>query len=426
MSLGKTYKRWITDYGRENAERLFNEAHEKGHFTERDFSLRDMAQGILGDSWAEKLKRHCNDPFRGLEAADAIDASAFKDISGNQLITTVKDKYKSPDFIGDQLVEVIPVTNGNLETEKEPYLSDVLPEANNDFVVQAGMPFHKSEFSYNYWLKQRPQKRTRGVDVTFEMIYADRTRQARESAASVGKQLGLSREHRILGCFLGTTAGNNYTAAFKGGTETSYATYQETLVTGRWVNHLDSTPLVSYADVNSVLQLFSQMRDPVTGLPISVEPDTFFVMPAKVMTAYQVLHATQVRVNPGGVSNSIATISDNPIQAFAPTNLNVLTSAHAYYLAANNVAFVQQDNSTAMTFTASQANDIWIVGAPKKALYYREVYPLRVMQAPPMNPAEFDRDIVLSIKATEYGVAGVKDPRFLVRCTGHNAMTVTT
>lgn len=447
-SFGRTLRRWAVDHGRENALRMADEAIATNKINRNSLSLRGMAQGILGDEWEDKLRAYAANPIasmlaRGTENADAVDASTFAAITGNQLITTIREKYKNPEFIGDQLCTTIPVTNGNLDTQKEPWLSDVdstsmstladIDDEDED-QVQAGMPYNRTKFSPNYVLLARPKKSGRICDVTFEMIYADRTRQAYDSATSVAKRLGRRKEYRILKAFLGISV--SYTFSFGGAAEAASPTYVTTNTSttnaagNRWVNSLNSQPLRTWADLNAAEQLFAQMRDPVTDEPIDIDADMIFVMPANLHNAKHVVHATGLRVGPGG---STAT-SNAPLDTVAYTandlkSYNILTSKYAYKLATTSgVVWPAQDytdDATTLTATAAQVKDLWFMGNPKAAIYYREVFPLRVVQAPPMNPEEFNRDVVLSVKASEYGVAGVRDPRYLVRAWGHAFETQT-
>lgn len=429
MSLGKFIKQSLTDRGQEDTLKLVEGAVKSGKIRRDEFSLRDLAENIIGPGWDIKLQRYAANPmtspcanpmaFRGSENADAVDASTFASITGNQLIDTVKEKYKSPAFIGQSLVSTIPVANGNLDTQKEPWLSDVTTAADlldtddlDEDVVEPGMPFNRTKFSPNYHVLQRPKKRSVGIDVTFEMIYADRTRQAYDSAASVGKRLGRSKEYRILKVVLGCT--RNFVASFGGAAEATYSTYIED-ASGLWSNHIDSRELLSWADLNAVEQKFNEMRDPVTGEPIDIEADTLLVMPAKYHTARHIVHATGIRVGPGGSTTSgDGTASTVNYSSSDLKQYNIVTSKYAYKLIAANCKLFKEDSSSA-TITAAQAANVWYVGNFPKAFYYREVYPLRVIPAPNMNPAEYDRDIVLSLKAMEFGVAGVRDPRHVCR-----------
>lgn len=440
MSLGRKFKDWTVQNGRENAVKQINELVSTDPGVRNRVSIRDMAESFCGGpEWERNLREYQQNPFafmHGREnAADAVDPSTFAQITGNLLIDTIRDKYKSPEFIGEQLCTTIPVNNGNLDSQKEPWLSDVqatkrLEDAgesdDDEDVVQPGMPFNKAGFTPNYVLLGKPQKRQRGADVTFEMIYADRTRQAHESAGSVGKRLGRNKEYRILKVFLGMR--NNYTYSFNGAAEATSNTYIETNPGTKWVNHIDSLPLISWTDINAVEQLFAQMRDPATGQPIDIEANMMFVMPSKWHTAQHILHATQTRMGPGGSTSTAAPESAGPVLTYAGSTIRqyqLMTSKYAYKLAALNGTLTQQDGTSAATITAAQANDLWLMGNPKQAFYYREVYPLRVINAPTMNPEEYNRDIVLSVKASEYGYAGVRDPRQMVRVMGHNFNTAT-
>ena len=58
----------------------------------------------------------------------------------------------------------------------------------------------------------------------------------------------------------------------------------------------------------------------------------------------------------------------------------------------------------------------WFIGAPKKAFAYIENQPLTV-EAAPIGDRSFSRDIVAGWKASERGVVGVKEPRYVIKCT---------
>jgi hypothetical protein len=441
MSLGRQIKRWVTEHGRESASGLFSEAMRTGRISRDQFSIKDLAVGLMGDNWYSVMKangygghRDPDGTFHGRESGDAVDASAFADITGNQLIDKVREKYQSPEFIADKLVETVTISNGNLDTQKEPFLSTIMPRdgsfANRaEYVVEQGMPYGRSEFLPNYIVMKQPVKTGLICDVTFEMIYADRTKQAIQSAESIGDALARVREYEVLKVLFGLTV--NFTYKFAGNTsEYTSPTYVETNTPStssggnRWQNHIDNLPLTSWDDVNIVLQKFAEMRDPATNEPVHIDPSQIFVMPKKVMTARNILHATQIRVGDGtstsgnGNTNPTATYASNPLGAY-----ELLTSPIAYKLAStgSTLTWPKQDytdDGNTTTITAAQAYDLWFMGNFKKAFYWRQVYPMQTFQAPPMNPDEFNRDVVLSVKARQYGVAGVQDPRQVVRIMG--------
>ncbi len=67
---------------------------------------------------------------------------------------------------------------------------------------------------------------------------------------------------------------------------------------------------------------------------------------------------------------------------------------------------------------ASTAKEYVWMGHFKKAFIYREAMPFTTAQAPPGNPAEFNQDIAIQVKAMEWGVAGVQAPQEVVFSTG--------
>lgn len=343
----------------------------------------------------------------------------------------MKDKYNSPDFIGDSLVTTIPVTNGNLDKQRVPWLSNVLLSPSvetsltddDESIVNAGMEYQRRGFVPNYYNLQRPKKRGGIVAVTFEMIYADRTKQAIDSAENIGRAIGMEKEYRILKVFLGLV--NNFEFSYGNGAETNSSTYHVTAGTlGTWINGLNNQPLQSWNDVNAVEQVFAQMRDPNTGQPIEVDADTIFVMPGQMHNAKHILHATELRTGPGGSTSATGnvTLSDNSLRMY-----NLITSKFAYKLATNaSVVFPKMDLTTGAALSGANATLLWLMGNPKRAFYYRQVEGLQMFQAPPMNPEEFNKDIVLQVKAREYGVAGVSDPFAMVRVFGHSFTDATT
>lgn len=439
MSFGKRVKEWAKEHGYEGAVRNACDLVKQGKVAENELGFRSLAQGLMGDDWSTKLQMHQE---RGLESADAIDASAFTAISGNQLISKVNEGYNLAGMIGDDITTKIPITNQNLDTEKEPWLSDVRPETTDKLIVQPAMEFPSAEFTYNYFLKRSPEMRARKVEVTLQMIFADRTRQANDRAYSVGKMLRLDKEERILRVFLGlsgstgatpsaanTFQNTRFTYAYAGGTETTSNTFIEDNTTGtlgKWENQLDSTPLVSFNDINSMEQLFARMTDPVTGKPIDIDATDMFVMPSKKYLAEVILNSTGVSngsyaVTAGSGNNNTVTEASNPLGK--PYKL--YTSKHAYKLAALNELFTDQAFANGATITAAQAVDLWLLGDFKRALYYREAMPLTVRPVAAGNRDEVLRNIVLQIGAFEWGVAGVQDPHFIARAFGHaqNAST---
>lgn len=399
-SLGKKLKEFGHQNGLAKTKHFFSESISKGDIAVDRISLRGLAEGIIGDDWAEQLNRF-NGPDRTfMEATEAVDASNFAAITGQILITTVQEKYKLASFIGDQLVSNIPAGQ-NLASEIIPWLSDISPSPE---VVQPGMPYPQTQFSGNYVRLPAIEKVGRICAITAEMIYSDKTSQALASAESVGTYCGLVREERILNTVLGLTGSYVYGTAT--GAEVSLNTYSTTAQAGMtygFINKIGSYSLSNFASINTLEQLFYQMKDPNTGKPIDIFGPgmQMLVMPFQKYTASRILNPQTVSKNgPYATSGDVEQLeSPNPLD----NNYGLLTSSHARNLLVTS------------GISASTADKYVYLGNFKKAFVWREAKPMEVVQAPANNWAEFNQDIAVAIKASWWGSAGVKDPRYVVQ-----------
>src|SRR5687767_2662426 len=219
MSLGRRIRRMIIETGDplrvvESMIDLIN----AGKIKPGEVSFKDLAVNIVGDNWDTRLGafqavshrlressgENADHTLRVLESGsgEAVDASAFADITGQLLINEVRRKFTSPTFIGDKLTETVSITNGNLSEQKTPWLTDVLQTGD---VVQPGMPYPHTQFAQQFQTYPAPVKHGQICSVTMEMIYSDLTSQALDSAGSVGRALGYARELEILDVALGNT-----------------------------------------------------------------------------------------------------------------------------------------------------------------------------------------------------------------------------
>lgn len=393
--IGLKLKEQIKQVGVRNAYKLFKEAiNDKRVDVHRDFSLKEMAVSFFGDKWDIELEKWASrnmgnrDAFRLRESGgvEAVDGSAFAHIGGQLLIDRARDKYNAAAFIGDDIFSTEPITNGNLGPHIEPWLSDVIDDP---APINQGMPYPATTFSPNYITFPAPQKYGRICRVTMEMIAGDKTKQAIDSAESVGRRTRIWVEYQQLKVFLGLVNNHSWNG-------TTYNTY---LSSGAWNNRLTGFTLDNWRSFNTIEQLFAQMVDPTTGIPIDIEGADLFVMPGARMNARRLLNATAVRTGDITTGAGDQTESGNPVD----TSYRLLSSRHARKVAIDSG-----------TYTAAQADTIVIAGDFKRAFVWREVYPPKFVQAPPMNPYEFEQDIILAVKSSVYGVGAVRDPRFVV------------
>lgn len=413
--LGKFIRDWAEVHGPVDASRKFSEALQKGEISTHDVSFRELAESICGPDWALKLQGAGAQSLSAVaasvsnsgqwvpnyrafaETGDAVDSSQFADITGQILFNEIKTRYEAAPMLSDQLVSTVPITNGNLGTQKTPWLGAIVdaPSIN----VQPGMPYPATGFGQQYITYPAPGKFGLICRITMEMLYSDLTQQAREAAGDVGLRTRQEKEERVLSVVLGLL--NNH--SWNGST---YNTYQTTTP---WINVQSGQTLVDWTEIEMMEQLLKEMVDPVSGKAINVQPTALLVMPRKLYTARRVLTATEVRTG-DGASTTQATYADSPLSKMYP----VLDSIYAYNLltgsAATDTEYVKHGG-----LTASQAKEYCFLGDFPRAFVWRQVYPLRVIPAPPNNLDDFNKDIVFQIKSSEFGVAGVRDPRYVVK-----------
>lgn len=383
MSLGRNLRRFCESHGAKKTGKYFSDALREGRIRQSQISIRDLAESLLGPSWPQRLQ---GGQALLREANEAVDVSAFSNITGQLLVNEIQKKYESADFIGLQLCETIPITNGNLGSQKVPWLSK-LSQAPKQ--LQPLEQYPHAQFSEQWITYPAPKKYGLNCAVSMEMIFADLTNQVFESAGDVGERLGQQQEEDILSVVLGLT--NNHTW-----NDTSYNTY---LTSGSWVNVVSGVTLTDWTVVNQVEQKFVEITDPVTAKPIKIKPDAMLVMPWRYYNAKRVLSATETRSGDITTGDGNQTVANNPLETAYP----VLKSPNAYKLLTDSGV------------SSANAREYWYLGQFKKAFVWRQVYPLKVVEAPPNNPAEFNQDIAYQVKAGLFGAPGVRDPRYVCK-----------
>jgi len=364
---------------------LLRESLERKQVRPEDFSLREAAEDLLfdrqGDCCGREFVRSLDprqDGLNLLEAGSAVDSSAFSNITGQIVFSTVIEAFDDPMFIGDQLCTVVP---SKLEWEKIPGVDRI---GDDSATVDEGQPYTTVGVGQRYIETPRTTKRGMICPVTKEAIFFDRTGQVVERCREVGYWLGFNREMRILYEALGNTT---YASGYKEN-GTSYDTYQASTP---WINTASNT-LTDWTDINNAEDKFWKMTDPSHGEYIQVSPDTVIVPTKLKGTAAIILGAAGVQI--GGATNA----------------------AH-YYTQGGNPISGYKLVSGPNVYKATSSDATWYLGNPKKAFMYMENWPITVTQMGENSQASFERDIVLQFKASERGVTAVKQPRYMVQNT---------
>lgn len=362
-------------------------AGEIGHLKPSDFSIRALAEGLVenGREWVQSM-----DPSQGVsvvETTDAVDSTAFANITGQLLINAVMEAYSNPQFVISSLFKTL---STRLNGERIPGIGKV---GDKGEVVAEGMPFPHVGVGEDYIDTPATDKRGLIIPVTKEAIFFDRTGLLLERAGEVGESLAINKEKRCIDVFIGAT--NNH--KWRG---TAYNTFQSSTP---WINLLTGSgnDLVDWTDVEAAELLFADITDPNTGEPVVINPTHLVATPAKRHTINRILNATEVRYI--GSSAPSETLAANPLGG----TYQGVTSPWL------------QSRLVAAGSSAAQAKATWFLGEPSAAFHYMENWPITVVQAPQNSEAEFTQDIVARFKASERGVPVAWNPRKIVRVNGY-------
>jgi hypothetical protein len=349
-------KRMYEMNGAEKTVQHLQEALKSGDLKPEDFSIRELAEATLSPERVRQM-----DPRQGgaclMEAGDAVDVTAFSNITGQVIQAKILDAYNQDAFVLSGLVETIPT---RFDGERIPGIGRVSDDVSE---VRPGMPYPSLGFAEDYIDTPQTTKRGFIVPVTKEAVFFDRTHLILQRAAEVGEVLGLNKEKRLLDLLIGTT--NNYT--WKGIAYNTYSnTGSGTAPDGTWVNQM-TAELIDWTDVDAAEQLFADILDPNTGEPVLIQATTVLVMPAYRHAAHRIFNAAEIDYTSG----STTAVAANPLG-----NYTVVESRLAYrrLIAAGN--------------GAAAAKKWWFIGDFRKAFAYMENWPITVV-APVLPIAPF-------------------------------------
>ncbi len=376
------------------------EALAKKELNVNDFSIRRLAENTIKDGyeWVASL-----DPTRrggGMvvqEAIHAVDTSAMANITGQLVFSAIQDGMQLDELIGDTLVSDFP--SNFQDDEKLPGISAVSDDF-EDNVVQ-GEPYPPLGLSEEWVIIPAAEKKGGILGITREALIADRTGVLVERARSVGEALAIRRERSILDVVIGAV--NPYNR--KGEARLTYAN------AGMGFDNEGQAELINYTDLQEMAELFYAMRDPNTGEPLGHTPTTLVMGKGLEWTARAVIRDTLVElVDRAAAAGQVGSAGMNRI----PWNLTIRSNEWVIerILAANG----GPGGITAADRAA--ANDYWFLGKPTAAFVWKVIWPLTVTEAPNNSEVDFTQDVVMRFKASHKGVAGVREPRLMIRSDG--------
>lgn len=392
-----------------------------------DYQIRDLFENLVvsrdGESVGSSFVNQYFDPRHPtalLEtggAMGAVNLSAFRDVTGQLLITKVLEPFQKEDYIASRMISTYP---SPLEQERWPGTTTPADPGDDITLAKEGQPLNYIGFTEEYVETPLTRKRQLGIGLTKEAIFFNRTGQLTDRASGVGDLLALQKEKEVLGVMIGGTASPVYyrekraydsaplsldlfqrASAGSGAYQLSYAYATRPYP---WVNDVPDNPLSDYTAVRLADQYFSNTVDPNTGEPIVVGKPFVMAPHTKRMDIIQLLQAEQIwKMSAGGLSSTggINTVSPNVLSRIGLTADQFVTSRQL------KAQLVAQFSGV----TAAEADDVWFYGDPQEAFAWVENWPITVTQAPANSEAEFTQDIVMRWKASMRGRCAIKNPR---------------
>ena len=380
-------------------------------FRPSEFSLRDLAESVIGEAWDSKLSPSMTQKaelfgqsFPIMEAGTgAISASQFADINAFTAVVaglleiSVLEAFRNPDFIADQLMPA--QTTRMFDGRKVIGVGRIGDAAE---VRQPGMPTARINIAERWVQQPRTVENALSAEVTQEAVFLDLTGQVLSEASDVGTWLAFRKELRCIDCFIGVTS----TYVYNG---TSYSTFLGPA--SFYVNDIASNELLHWDAIQQSLLTFREMTDPTTGTRVLSQPDTILVNMEKLVVAESIVGRTggpvQYRDAPGSTSN--------------PQEIREFQTPYAgkFKILTSPLVYGRCIDATGLNLSATAAGKIWWMwqskGQGQGPFVYAQNWPLRVQQAAPGQMDLIDRGVVLYIKADERGVPMVMEPRKITR-----------
>ena len=363
---------------------------ESGGLSSTDFSIRALAEAFLGHDSVSDMDPSVQNQIGVMESSDAVDSTAFLNITGQIVINEVMSGYEQESMMATALFRNVPT---RLSGEKKPGFAGIGDAAEQ---VHEGMPYPHAGIGEDFIETPQTAKHGLIVPITKEAVFFDRTGQILEHAKKTGEYLGLNKEKRCIDTLIGATN----TFKWRG---TGYNTYQRA-AGSPWVNELKGAEyrLEDWTDVEAAENLFDDIVDPNTGESIEFGGSVLIAPRRKRHTINRILNATEVRHK--NADGSFETLAKNPLSGEGYTSMT-------------NRRFYRR-LQTQLGLTAAEAENVWLYGDPSKAFMYMENWGITTVQAPVNNEAEFTQDIIARFKSSERGTPAIDNPRYMARIMG--------
>ena len=170
-------KQMYQSNGPERTVKHLREALREGELKAEDFSLRELAEATVGPEWVKRLDPRSDDGVPLLEAGDAVDVTAFANITGQIIYSTILEAYTQEAFVVSKLVDTVPT---RFDGEKIPGIGRVRDEVAE---VRPGMPYPSLGLSEDY-IETHCSICTNGVELLLSGVESLRNTRKTKGSAS--------------------------------------------------------------------------------------------------------------------------------------------------------------------------------------------------------------------------------------------------
>lgn len=357
------------------------EGFHRGHLKLSDISIRGLFEALVPDGREAVRLLEPGRPV-GLFETDAVKTGDFTNILLHALSGEVLRIHDNVDLIWSGITTTV---NTNLERERIPGIGGLGDAAE---LVNESDPYPIVGEAAEYVDTPITQKRGFIVPITKEAIFFDRTNLVQARAQQAAEWMAINKEKRVISVAVGATNNWNYNG-------TAYNTYQTGGGSELFDNTVTSNAFVSWKNIRAADRKFADLTDPITGEPIQIGNSRVIVCdPEIAMDVRRVVGATEIREQQSSDPDSRTniTLSANPV-----SGISVLVSPHVGDLAAD-------------------ANE-WFYGDPMRAFRYFQNWGITTDTAGRGSSLDFHNDIVVQYKVSERAVAGVENPRYMMKNT---------
>jgi hypothetical protein len=365
-----------------------------------DFSLRGLAESLVGYEWVESLQGDTNQAFRAFEAgADAAitpgsipNVSAYLGSVIGLLDAAILEAYETPDFIIDELIPVLPSKTRQKKLIGTGRIGDQARRRN------PGEGHQFAQFSDRRVVTSETYNDALAGQVTFEAVYFDQTDEVLQRMNGIGEELGLRKELDGFRLIAGINNPYNYNGV-------GYNTYQ---TSGYWINKVTGNELIDWTDVNVVNAMFGRMTDQETSNRIAVSWDTILCAPGKKLTAEYIQAATEIETRTASSTEIRRSkrLGETYRLMDSPYLDQVLTDAAA----AGGAALSQSDADKYWWALKTDKN--------KSAFVRVENWPVTINRARPDDYQMLNQKLMLAIFADQMHSFDVREPRYVILSTG--------